>query len=243
MSVIATMDGRNREVRRNVEVIFERIRNACERVRRDPEGVTVVAVSKRFSLEDVRLGYQSGIRHFGENRVQELVEKVDGWRAAYPDDEVDWHMVGHLQRNKARDVIGRCTLFHGLDSHRLAETLDARAGQANVTIPCLVQVNVSREASKFGFEPEEVEEAVRDLLKYENLEVRGLMTLARPVDDPEEVRPEFAKLASLLKRIQQGCRGDFDILSMGMSGDFEVAVEEGATHVRVGTAVFGARPD
>ncbi len=232
---------RAQEIRRNIEVLFDRVRRAAERADRRPEDVTLVAVSKKFSIEDIRFAYESGIRDFGENRVQELVEKVDQWVELYPDSEINWHMVGHLQRNKVKDLLGHCSVFHGLDSLRLADALDQRAGSDSMVIQCLAQVNVSGEDSKFGWDPEDAESAVREILRYDHLRVIGLMTLARPVEDPEEVRPEFAKLRRLYERIQSSLSIDFEVLSMGMSGDFEVAIEEGATHVRVGTAIFGDR--
>ncbi len=235
------MDDRSHEIRRNIEVLFDRVRQACERVGRDPGEVTVIAVSKRFTIDDIRFAYESGIRDFGENRVQELVEKADRWADRYPDSEINWHMVGHLQRNKVKDLLGRCSLFHGLDSLRLAEALEQRASSDAQIVRCLVQVNVSGESSKFGWDPEVVEDAVHELRKHGQLRTVGLMTLARPASDPEEVRPEFAKLRRLFERIQKGLGPDFEVLSMGMSGDFEVAIEEGATHVRVGTAIFGER--
>lgn len=235
------MDDRAQEIRRNIEVLFDRVGRAAERGGRQPEDVTVVAVSKRFSIADIRFAYESGIRSFGENRVQELVEKVVQWASLYPDSDVNWHMVGHLQRNKVKDLLGHCSIFHGLDSLRLAEALDQRAGRESHIVECLVQVNVSGEDSKFGWDPAAVESAVGEILRYDHLRIAGLMTLARPVDDPEEVRPEFAKLRRLYERIQSSLSVNFEVLSMGMSGDFEVAIEEGATHVRVGTAIFGER--
>ncbi|MBT8399424.1 MAG: YggS family pyridoxal phosphate-dependent enzyme [Rhodothermia bacterium] len=235
------MESRAHEIRRNIEVVFERVRRAAERAGRRPDDITVVAVSKKFSIEDIRRAYESGIRDFGENRVQELVGKVDRWAELYPGSEINWHMVGHLQRNKVKELLGHCSTFHALDSLRLATALNQRAGGYSEVIPCLAQVNVSGEDSKFGWDPDDAESAVREILNHEHLQVIGLMTLARPVDDPEHVRPEFAKLRRLYERIQSSLSVKFEVLSMGMSGDFEVAIEEGATHVRVGTAIFGER--
>ncbi|MDX1429807.1 MAG: YggS family pyridoxal phosphate-dependent enzyme [Rhodothermales bacterium] len=236
-----TMTNRSTDIRRNVEVLFERVRLACERAGRDSREVTVVAVSKNFSLGDIRFAFEAGVRHFGENRVQELVQKVDLWSDRYPNGVPVWHMVGHLQRNKAKEIIGRCGLFHALDSERLAEALSARAESKETVVPCLVQVNVSGEDSKFGFSPDEAVQAASALAQYGGMKVRGLMTLAHPSTDPEAVRPEFAKLRDLFERIRSVLGAQFHVLSMGMSGDFEVAIEEGATHIRVGTAIFGER--
>ncbi len=234
---------RSSEIRLSVERVRARIAIACERAGRDPEEITVVAVSKRFPLDDIAHAYDAGIRDFGENRVQELAEKVDAWEGQYPGREVRWHMVGHLQRNKAKLVVQRSTFFHGLDSLRLADALDRATSDSGLVLPCLVQVNVSQEASKFGFGIDEAESAVRQLQSYGGLSVRGLMTLAHPADDPEDVRPEFARLRSLFERSQAYAERPLTVLSMGMSGDFEVAIEEGATHLRLGTIIFGDRPD
>lgn len=229
------------EIRQNVEAISDCVDTACRRAGRDRREVTVVAVSKKFSIGDIALANDAGVRDFGENRVQELVEKVDAWGNQYPGRELTWHMVGHLQRNKVRDVIGRAALFHGLDSVRLAVALSARAEEASRQVDCLVQVNVSEESTKFGLAPDDVEATLEEAGGLTSIRIRGFMTLARPTDDPEEVRPEFAKLRGLFERYQRYFGRPMDVLSMGMSGDFEVAIEEGATHIRVGTAIFGKR--
>ncbi|NNE35586.1 MAG: YggS family pyridoxal phosphate-dependent enzyme, partial [Rhodothermales bacterium] len=199
--------------------------------------------SKRFPIEDIARAYDCGIRHFGENRVQELLEKMAQWETSFPDQPVTWHMVGHLQRNKAGAVVDRGPMFHGLDSLRLAEAVNRAALNKGIVFPCLVQVNVSGEESKFGFDENDVDAALAELKALEALSVRGMMTLARPVLDPEEVRPELAKLRSLFVRNQTLFDNQLSVLSMGMSGDFEVAIEEGSTHIRLGTVIFGDRPD
>jgi len=227
-----------------LEEIQERIVQACQRAGRSPRDVTLVGVTKTFPVAMVTAAREAGLRDFGENRVQELVEKADVLPGRVRGGDVRWHMIGHLQRNKARDAATHADVFHALDSLRLADALDQRAAQEGRVLPCFVQVNVSGEASKFGLDPDAVLDVIDRMASYTHLQVVGLMTLAAPVDDPEDVRPQFRLLRTLF---EQGDRPDLahvqmQSLSMGMSGDFEVAIEEGATHVRVGTALFGARP-
>ncbi|NNE47901.1 MAG: YggS family pyridoxal phosphate-dependent enzyme [Rhodothermales bacterium] len=229
-------------IKANVESVERRIVAACQRVGRDRGDVTVVAVSKRFPIEDIARAYDAGVRDFGENRVQELLEKMTEWERSFPDRPVTWHMVGHLQRNKVGAVVGRVPIFHGLDSMRLADAINRVALSGGITYPCLLQVNVSGEESKFGFSGHEVDAALEGLRSYEGISIKGLMTLARPADDPEDVRADLAKLRSLFERSQAVYDHSLAVLSMGMSGDFEVAIEEGSTHVRLGTSIFGDRP-
>ncbi len=231
-----------REVAGALARVRERIAAACRRAGRSPDEVTLIGVTKTFPVEVVQAARAAGLCDFGENKVQELVEKAACLPGEVNGGDVRWHMIGHLQRNKAREVVRRADVFHALDSLRLAETLEKRAADADRVLPCFVQVNVSGEASKFGLDPGAVHYFLDALAPFEHLHIVGLMTLAAPVDDPEEVRPQFR----LLRRLQQTYRGanprvDLQYLSMGMSGDYEVAIEEGATHVRVGTALFGSR--
>ena len=235
----------------NPEVIAERVAGvqarieaACRRAGRAPGEVTLVAVSKTFPPDVVAAGLEAGLRDFGENKVQELVEKAEALPGARHGAAHRWHMIGHLQRNKARDVAAHADAFHALDSLRLARELDKRCRQEGRTLDCFVQVNVSGEESKFGLDPDAVVGLVEEMAAFEALRLVGLMTLAAPAADPEDVRPQFAHL----RRLAEACRAlelpraPMTALSMGMSGDFEVAVEEGATHVRLGTALFGVRP-
>ena len=201
-----------------------------------------MAVSKRFPVDDIARAYDAGVRHFGENRVQELVEKMDLWDRDFSDRAVTWHMVGHLQRNKVKSIVGRVPLFHGLDSMRLAEAISRVACEMGTVCSCLVQVNVSEEESKFGFGAGEVAERLDEMGSLEGVAIRGMMTLARPVEDPEDARTELAKLRDVFVRCQQESHHPLTVLSMGMTGDFEVAIEEGSTHVRLGTVLFGERP-
>lgn len=223
-------------IEQRLRAVHERIVLACQRVGRRADEVTLIAVTKTFPLDVVAMGLEAGLQDFGENRVQELMDKAQ----AMPGSATHrWHMIGHLQRNKARAVVTHAATFHALDSLRLAAALDQRSAEAGRVLPCFVQVNVSGEGSKFGFAPAEAPSALARLAAYANLRICGLMTLAAPTRDPETVRPQFRLLRTLLDR-------NVDLLaekglSMGMSGDFEVAIEEGATHVRLGSVIFGPR--
>nr|WP_236784714.1 YggS family pyridoxal phosphate-dependent enzyme [Alteribacter salitolerans] len=215
--------------------IQERIKKASERVNREPQGVHVVAVTKYVSLERTKEALQAGIRHIGENRVEGGTKKRD----AIPDLGT-WHFIGSLQSKKVKHMIGKFDYLHSLDRMSLAKELQKRhTGQA--PLKCFVQVNVSGEESKSGLEPDDVLPFIEELRSYPVIEVAGLMTMAPFVDDPEEVRPYFRRLRELKEEVEKRnyphapCRD----LSMGMSNDFEVAVEEGATFVRIGSALVG----
>lgn len=220
--------------------IISRIGEAADRAGRDPSHVTLVAVGKTFPADDIRRVHGLGHLDFGENKVQELTDKADELADLV---DVRWHMIGHLQRNKAKDVIGRIHLFHALDSVRLARKLQGRLEMDDDHLDCLVQVNISKEDSKYGVPARKLEQLLDEIQRFDRLRVRGLMTLASPADDPEDVRHEFASMreqaAGIENRLNIGANGP--ILSMGMSNDFEVAIEEGATHVRIGSAIFGPR--
>ncbi len=223
--------------------IQERIAQACRRAGRNPHEVTLIGVTKTFPVQVVQLAYEAGLRHFGENRVQELVAKASVLPGRIEGGKISWHMIGHLQRNKAKEVIAHADWLHSLDNLRLAETLEQRAAQAERLLPCLVEVNVSGEPTKFGLPPEAVHPFLDALAPFEHLEICGLMTLAAPTEDPETVRPQFRLLRHLAQTYdrRRNPRVQLRYLSMGMSGDFEVAIEEGATHVRIGSALFGPR--
>lgn len=226
-----------------LEAVRERIAGACARAGRSPEEVTLVGVTKTFPVEAVAAARDSGLTHFGENRVQELVEKADAIPGHVRGGDVSWYMIGHLQRNKAKDVVDYADYFQALDSPRLAKELNKRAAQGDRVIPCLVQINVSREESKYGIAPQDAHSFIDSIRRFQNLHVTGLMTIASYVEDPEEVRPEFRRLRELFDAYDASGAANIEMrhLSMGMSGDFEVAIEEGATHVRIGSAIFGAR--
>lgn len=219
--------------------VQRRIAGACERAGREVETVHLVGVSKTFPLERLKEAAHAGLLVFGENKAQELAEKRTQWEPQPPG--IKWHFIGHLQRNKARFVAEHADVFHALDSVRLARALDRQCTESGRCLTCFLQVNVSGEESKFGVEPADVGRLLAEVAEFDAIEVRGLMTLAAPTPDPELVRPQFARLREAAERHSAAGRYPLESLSMGMSGDFEVAVEEGATHVRVGSAIFGSR--
>lgn len=214
--------------------VRRRIADAADLAGRDPADVTVVAVSKMVGVPEVRDALAAGIEDFGENRVHDFEAKS----CLFP--QARWHFVGTLQTNKVKDVVGRAHLIHSVDSDHLLEAVQRRAEMAEVVQPVLLQVDVAGEASKHGFPPDEVEDALRAAAVMANVDVRGLMTMA-PYQRPEEVRWVFRDLASLFARLSALRLNGVEMteLSMGMTNDFEVAVEEGATIVRVGRAIFG----
>ncbi len=225
-------------LRENFRQVEENIRRACGRAGRDPGDVTLIAVSKTKPVELLREAYDLGTRVFGENKVQEIVEKYE----ALPKD-IHWHMIGQLQRNKVKYIIDKVDLIHSVDSVRLAETIEKEAAKHDLTANILLEVNVAEEESKFGLKVDEVEQVVDEIAKFSHIKVCGLMTIAPFVENPEENRPYFRRLRNLSVDIG-GKNVDnvtMSILSMGMTNDYEVAVEEGATMVRVGTGLFGAR--
>lgn len=216
-----------------VDAVRQRIAEACERAGRSPEEVTLVAVTKTFPPEAIREAFAAGVRHFGENRVQEAGAKLPSLDDLSP--RPTWHMVGHLQTNKVKTALGLFDIIQSVDSLHLAEAISRRAPHS-VRVPVFLEVNVSGEETKYGFAPDELAESAEAARALLGLDVRGLMTIAPFVDDPETVRPVFRRLRELAREL--GLRE----LSMGMTDDFEVAVEEGATVVRVGRAIFGERP-
>ena len=230
-------------IERRVAEVRAHIEAACARAGRDPGGVTLVAVTKTFPHEVIAAAAAAGLHDLGENKVQELTEKAGALPGARHGGAVRWHMIGHLQRNKAKDVAATADVFHALDSRRLARELEKRCAAEGRVLDCFVQANVSGEDSKYGLAPEDVVPFVEEAAGHAHLRLVGLMTLAAPADDPEDVRPQFRRLHTLAARCRAlGLpRAPRDCLSMGMSGDYEVAVEEGATHVRLGTALFGPR--
>jgi len=216
------------------EAVRRQVADAADVVGRDPADIRIVAVTKTVGIEEIRHALDAGIRDFGENRVQEFLGKY----GLFPD--ANWHFIGSLQTNKVKDVVGRAHLIHSVDSCRLLEEIAHRASLAGVVQPLLLQVNVSGEASKHGFVPDELAEVLLDASHLDNIEVRGLMTMA-PYARPEEVRWVFRRLKELRDSLREmPLNGvELDELSMGMSNDFRVAVEEGSTIVRVGRAIFG----
>lgn len=222
----------------NLQEVQSEINAACERAGRSPSEVTLIAVSKTKPVSMIEEVYSAGIRQFGENKVQEMMEKYE----VLPKD-IEWHMIGHLQRNKVRYIAGMVKLIHSVDSLRLAEEISKEAVKNGITIDILIEVNVANEDTKFGYRIDETEDAIITISKLPGVKVRGLMTSAPYVSEPEENRKFFRDLKQLCVDIGSknidNVRMDF--LSMGMTNDYTVAIEEGATHVRVGTAIFGDR--
>ncbi len=225
-------------LKENLEYVESQIREACERSGRLREEVTLIAVSKTKPVSVLKEAYDLGVRVFGENKVQELADKYE----ELPKD-IRWHMIGHLQRNKVKYIIDKVELIHSVDSLRLAETIEKEAAKHNITANILIEVNVAKEESKFGLMPEELDEFVSEVAKFPHIQVQGLMTIAPFVDDPEENRGIFQRLRKLSVDIAEKNVDNITmcILSMGMTNDYTVAVEEGAAMVRVGTGIFGAR--
>ncbi|MEE8835503.1 MAG: YggS family pyridoxal phosphate-dependent enzyme [Eubacteriales bacterium] len=215
-----------------------RIEAACARAGRNPEDVTLVAVSKTKPEEDIQALYDYGVRDFGENYIQELRTKHDD----LPKD-IRWHMIGHLQRNKVKYIADYVTMIHAVDTLPLAETIEKEGVRFDRIIPVLIEVNVAGEESKFGVTPENCVSFAEQFAGFPHIRLEGLMTSAPFVENPEDNRPVFRKLRQLAVDINKKNIDNVDmrVLSMGMTNDFEVAVEEGATMVRVGTAIFGAR--
>jgi len=228
-------------VAENLAAVEARIKAACTRVGRDPSEVRLLPVSKNQSMELVAEAYEAGIRIFGENRVQEAAEK-----ARHFADRADlrWAIVGHLQTNKARQVAAFASEFHALSSIRIAAALDKALIDQGRGLDVFLQINSSGEPQKFGLPPDEVEPFAIALKAYDTLRVRGLMTLAVLSDDQWAIRDCFERMRELQRRLQgnEDVAGSYDELSMGMSGDLELAIEYGATTVRVGQAIFGPRP-
>lgn len=225
-------------LKENLDYVENEIRKACERSGRSRDEVTLISVSKTKPVSMLEEAYGLGVRVFGENKVQELTEKYD----ALPDD-IEWHMIGHLQRNKVRYIIGKASLIHSVDSLRLAEAIEKEAAKQNIVADILIEVNVAKEESKFGLMPEEVPEFVENVIKLPHIRVKGLMTIAPYVENPEENRPVFKHLKKLSVDIAEknGHNINMSVLSMGMTNDYRVAIEEGATMVRIGTGIFGER--
>lgn len=221
----------------NVRTVRQRIEAACARAKRDPNEITLVAVTKGQPPESVCAAAALGLTLFGENKVQEAKAKIPLCPG-----RARWHMVGHLQTNKCRDAVGLFEMIQSVDSLHLAEELNRRAEQAAKTMPILLEVNAVGEASKFGCRPDQLLADLDRINALPRLEIQGLMTVPPWAIDPEKVRPVFRQMRELKARCEQLLGAPLPHLSMGMTGDFEVAIEEGATLVRIGTALFGARP-
>lgn len=225
-------------VAENLAQVQKNIEESCGNVNRDPSEVTLIAVSKTKPVEMLREAYDAGARVFGENKVQEIVDKYD-----HMPSDVKWHMIGHLQRNKVKYIVDKVAMIHSVDSFRLAETIEKEAAKKNVTVPILIEVNVAQEESKYGLKPEEVLPFIEEIADFSHIQIKGLMTIAPYVENAEENREIFRELKKLSVDIAAKNINNvtMSVLSMGMTGDYMVAVQEGATMVRVGTGIFGAR--
>lgn len=226
-------------IAQNVEILKNRIREACSRVGRKPDEVLLLGVTKTFKVENIREACEAGVSDFGENYVQELNEK----RTQLLDKQIRWHFIGHLQSNKVKYIAEYIHLIHSVDNKRLAEEIHKRAEKANRTIDILVEVHTTDEATKFGVVPSQTVALVKQISKYNRLRVQGLMTMGPFSDDPNDSRPSFRQVAELKQSIEREGIEHVEMrhLSMGMTHDFEVGIEEGATIIRIGTAIFGKR--
>lgn len=218
--------------------VKENINSSCQKAGRSNEEVTLIAVSKTKPVKMLQEAYDAGARVFGENKVQEILDKYE----QLPSD-IKWHMIGHLQRNKVKYIIDKVSMIHSVDSLRLAQTIENEAAKKDLCMPILVEVNVAEEESKFGLKVDEVIPFLEEISAYPHVQVQGLMTIAPFVDDPEENRAIFRKLKKLSVDIAAKNINNItmSVLSMGMTNDYQVAVEEGSTMVRVGTGIFGER--
>lgn len=225
-------------IQENLAQVEARVQAACDRCGRKREEVTLIAVSKTKPVDMLQSVYDTGTRDFGENKVQEMCDKME----VLPED-IRWHMIGHLQTNKVKYIVGRTALIHSVDSLRLAEEIEKQAAKKDVTVPILIEVNIAEEESKFGIHKEETISLVREIASLPHLLIRGLMTIAPYVENPEDNRSYFREIKQLSVDIasENIDNVSMDVLSMGMTGDYEVAIEEGATMVRVGTGIFGER--
>jgi len=222
----------------NLTFVENKIQEACRRAGRKREDVTLIAVSKTKPVSELMKAYDLGVRIFGENKVQELSDKYE----ELPKD-IHWHMIGHLQRNKVKYIIDKVDLIHSVDSARLAETIEKEAAKRDITVNILIEVNVAGEESKFGVAPEELPGLIEEIAGFSHIRVQGLMTIAPFVEESEENRQIFRDLRKLSVDIAEKNVDNITmrVLSMGMTNDYSVAIEEGATMVRVGTGIFGAR--
>jgi pyridoxal phosphate enzyme (YggS family) len=235
---IARMPPENTSISANLEEIRHRIARAAERAGCEPNEVTLIAVSKTFPAEAIRVAYELGVRHFGENRVQEWESK----RLELADLDATWYLIGHLQSNKARRAANLFQRVDSVDSVALAQKLDAAAMAEGKRLQILIEVHLGGEATKTGAAETELPALADSIARLENVQLQGLMTIPPYFEDPEHVRPYFRKLREIRDNLSGRIGRTLGVLSMGMSHDFEIAIEEGATEVRIGTALFGERP-
>ncbi|MBR4235242.1 MAG: YggS family pyridoxal phosphate-dependent enzyme [Clostridia bacterium] len=236
------------DIAESIRKVRDRINAACERAGRKPEEVTLIAVSKTKPFADITRACETGVLDFGENYVQELTQKLELNDNSCERMPIRWHMIGHLQKNKVKYLIGKTALIHSVDTTSLAEKLETEAAKRDCTLKILLEVNVAGEETKWGFSPDCLLKAARDISVFPHIRVLGLMTSAPATCEPETNREYFRNLNSLAHKLAESgllALNDPDfhspVLSMGMTNDFEIAIEEGATMVRLGTAIFGKR--
>jgi len=221
----------------NLEEIEKKILNICNENKIDRKGIQLIAVTKTIDVEKIKEAIDEGILTLGENKVQEIVDKYDKI-----EEKAKWHMIGHLQRNKVKYIIEKVDMIHSLDSMKLAREIDKRAAQAGKTMDCLIQINIGEEESKSGIDYDDAESFLNEAGNLENVRIRGFMAIAPYIEDKEKVRPYFKKMNELFERMKtKGHEDQMIYLSMGMTHDFETAIEEGANMVRIGTGIFGER--
>jgi hypothetical protein len=225
-------------IEKNVDEVLRNIRKACDLSGRREEDVTLIAVTKTVDVDVMNEARQLDLKNFGENRPQELVRKYE-----FFDEETKWHMIGHLQRNKVKYIIDKVELIHSLDNVKLAQEIQKQSVKRNKITDVLIEINIGSEISKHGIGPDELFDFVDNLMEFKNIRIKGLMTVAPYVVDLESVRPYMKKMKELFEKLKEvkGENIDVDTLSMGMSNDYRIAIEEGATMVRIGSSIFGDR--
>ncbi len=226
------------EIRDNIRSISQEVRDICIRTGKDPESVTIIAVTKTIDTERIKYAIDCGIQNIGENKVQEVISKFDNFER-----NVNWHLIGHLQTNKVKYIIDKVALIHSVDSISLAEEISKRAEKAGLVMDVLIQVNVAEEDTKFGIEYGETDGFIKQLSQLRGIKVKGLMTIAPNYEDTELVRPVFRQLKEKFDMLAKADIPNVEMkyLSMGMTNDFRMAIEEGSNMVRIGTGIFGAR--
>lgn len=225
-------------LKENLEELILDIEESAKKVGKTKEDIKLVGVTKTIDLDVIEEAIRLGLTDIGENRVQELTDKMDNIN-----EDVNFHMIGHLQSNKVKDIIGRVELIHSLDRKSLAKEINKRAKQNDISVDALIQVNISGEESKFGLEPKDVKKFIEDIEKYGNINIRGLMTIAPHTNDEKIIRETFSGLRKLSEDIEKSNYKNvsMDYLSMGMTNDYKIAIEEGANIIRVGRKIFGDR--
>lgn len=226
------------ELKDNIDNIKQNISTICRRIGKNPDDITLIAVTKTVDSERINRAIRFGIENIGENKVQEIMSKYEN-----VDNSVKWHLIGHLQTNKVKYIIDKVALIHSLDSTGLAREISKRAENAGLVMNVLVQVNVAKEETKFGIAYEDIDSFIKEISQYKGIKVEGLMTIAPYSEEPEEVRPVFRKLKEKFDILGRACIPNVEMkyLSMGMTNDYSIAIEEGSNMVRIGTGIFGKR--